>query len=46
MFLGQAIYVLGPLQINGVPEDYSRDGEIEARSPVSLIFESAVTDFA
>ena len=33
-------------EINGVPEDYSRDGEIEARSPVSLIFEGAVTDFA
>jgi hypothetical protein len=24
-------------EINGVPEDYSREGEIEARSPVSLI---------
>ena len=33
-------------EINCVPEDYSRDGEIEARSPVSLIFEGAVTDFA
>jgi hypothetical protein len=34
-------------EINGVPENYySRDGEIEARSPVSLIFEGAVTDFA
>jgi hypothetical protein len=33
-------------EINGVPEDYSRDGEIEAISPVSLIFEGAVTDFA
>ena len=33
-------------EINGVPEDDSRDGEIEARSPVSLIFEGAVTDFA
>ena len=33
-------------EIDGVPEDDSRDGEIEARSPVSLIFEGAVTDFA
>lgn len=33
-------------EINGVPEDYSRDREIEARSPISLIFEGAVTDFA
>ena len=33
-------------EINGVPEDYSRDGEIEARSPVSLIFKGAVTDLA
>jgi hypothetical protein len=33
-------------EINGVPEDYSRDNEIEARSPVSLIFEGAVTNFA
>ena len=32
-------------EINGVPEDDSRDGEIEARSPVSLIFEGAVKDF-
>ena len=33
-------------EIDGVPEDGSRVGEIEARSPVSLIFEGAVTDFA
>jgi hypothetical protein len=33
-------------EINGVPEDDSRDGEIEARSPVPLIFEGEVTDFA
>src|SRR4029077_2788480 len=33
-------------EIDGVPEDDSRDGKIEARSPVSLIFEGAVTDFA
>jgi hypothetical protein len=33
-------------EINGVPEDYSRDGEIKARSSVSLIFEGAIADFA
>ena len=33
-------------EIDGVPEDDSRDGEIEARGPVSLIFEGAVADFA
>ena len=36
----------GATEIDGVPEDDSGDGEIEARSPVSLIFEGAVTDFA
>jgi hypothetical protein len=32
-------------EIDGVPEDYGRDGEIETESPVSLIFEGPITDF-
>ncbi len=33
-------------EINGVPEDDGRDGEIEAGSHVSLTFEGPVTNFA
>ena len=36
----------GASEINGVPEGDGRDGKIEPGSPVSLIFEGAVTDFA
>jgi hypothetical protein len=36
----------GAAEIDGVPEDDSRDGEIEARRPVSLVFERPVPDFA
>ena len=33
-------------ETDGVPKDDGRDGEIEAGGSVSLIFESAVADFA
>jgi hypothetical protein len=36
----------GATEIDGIPEDHGRDGEVEAGSPISLIFEGAVTDFA
>jgi hypothetical protein len=36
----------GAPEIDGVPEDDGRNGEIEAGSPVSLIFESSVADFS
>ncbi len=36
----------GAAEIDGIPEGDGRDGEIEPGSPVSLIFEGAVTDFA
>jgi hypothetical protein len=32
----------GAPKIDGIPEDDGRDGEIEARGPVSLIFKSPV----
>ena len=32
-------------EIEGIPEDHGGDGKVEAGSPVSLIFEGAVTDF-
>ena len=32
-------------EIDGIPEDHGGDGKVEAGSPVSLIFEGAVTDF-
>lgn len=35
----------GMAEIDGVPEDNGRDDEIEARSPVQLIFEGPVADF-
>ena len=38
--------VNGAPEIDGVPEDDSRDGQIEPGSPVPLIFKSAVADFA
>ena len=36
----------GAAEIDSIPEGDGRDGEIEPGSPVSLIFEGAVTDFA
>ena len=38
--------VNGAPEIDGVPEDDGRNGQIEAGSPVSLIFESSVADFS
>ena len=38
--------VNGAPEIDGVPEDDGRNGEIEPGSPIPLIFESAVADFA
>lgn len=33
-------------KIGGVPEDYGRDGKLEAGSPVSLIIEGRIADAA
>jgi hypothetical protein len=38
--------VNGATEINGVPEDDGRDGEIETGSSIPLTFEGAITHFA
>src|SRR5208282_2253406 len=45
-FALRAQLINGAPEIKGVPEGDGRDGKIEPGSPVSLIFEGAVTDFA
>ena len=44
-FTLRAQLVNGAPEIDGVPEDNGRHSEIEAGSPVSLIFKGPITDF-